>query len=100
MLYIQVLAEIPGCKKEDITINLDNNLLTITAEKKKVVEEGDDKSTWHRTERSYGRTTRSVRLPQDASQEEVRATYDNGVLSVEVQKVDEAQRSAKKIDIQ
>lgn len=54
---------------------------------------------WYHSERSYGRTKRTIRLPKDASPDAINARYENGVLEVEIKKLPEEQRQARKINI-
>ena len=90
-----ITIELPGAKKEDVSIECQDNLLTIRGEKKSEREEKDEHR--HYVERSYGSFTRSFRLPNDASSDRVKATFKDGVLSVEVPKVEE--RKPKTVSI-
>jgi len=74
-------AELPGVKKEDISIELSNGLLTISGERKKEKREGEE-GKWHRAERSYGYFRRTLRVPETMKEEDVKATFENGVLEV------------------
>jgi HSP20 family protein len=78
-----VTAELPGCRKEDITVELHDGVLTIRGEKRDEREERGEKR--HYVERSYGGFARAFRLPPDAG-EEAHASFQNGVLTVEVPK--------------
>ena len=76
-----VLAEVPGVSKEDIQVSLDGNVVTLRAEvKQQDVQSKDEKLL--RSERYYGAVSRSFQLPQDIDQNESRAKYDNGVLTL------------------
>jgi HSP20 family protein len=80
-------AELPGFDKGSIEVNLEDNLLTITARKQaEVKKEGE---SWLFSERSYGEFRRSVRLPGKLSGE-AEAKFDNGVLEVRVRKAEES----------
>lgn len=83
-----VSVEVPGMKKEDIHVTVHDGVLTISGERKseKDVKEG----TVHRTERFYGKFSRSISLPAAVKSDKVLASYKDGVLSVEVPKADEA----------
>lgn len=82
-----VKAEVPGMKAEDIKIDLTGRTLTLKGEKKQESEtEGEN---WHRVERSYGSWMRRVELPQAVDAEKVSASYDDGVLTVQVSKAEE-----------
>jgi len=79
-------AELPGLKKEEVKITLDNQVLTISGERKRQGESKDEKV--HRIERSYGSFVRSFTLPGNFKASEATAAYDNGVLTVTVPKVE------------
>jgi HSP20 family protein len=89
---IRVEVEMPGMRADDIDIDLENNVLTITGEKKEERTEGDDRNTWHLSERRYGRFTRSFVLPRDVEQDRIEASFDNGVLQVRIPKSERARR--------
>ncbi len=83
-----VSIEVPGLKKEDLNVTVHDGVLTISGERKteKDVKEG----TVHRTERYYGKFSRSVSLPAAVRADKVSAAYKDGVLTVEVPKAEEA----------
>jgi len=83
----EVKAEMPGMKKEDIKVEVKENVLTLTGEKKH--ETKDDKKNFHRLERVYGRFQRSFRLPKEVKSGEIKAKYRNGVLTIEIPKAEE-----------
>ena len=80
-------AEVPGMAKEDITVTLQANVLTMRGEKKEEKRELD--ATFHRIERSYGSFARSLALPTLVQVEKVVATYKDGVLTVTLPKAEE-----------
>jgi len=80
----QVLAEIPGVSKEDISVSADGNQLSIGAEVKRE-SEGGEKDSLH-CERYYGRVFRSFTLPQEVDSQKAEAHYDNGVLRLTLPK--------------
>jgi HSP20 family protein len=94
---ILVTAELPGIEDKDIDISLSKNSLTIKGEKK--VEKEEKKSEFYRMERSYGSFQRTVPLPAVVKDEEVKATFKNGVLTVIMPKSEKALKEAKKIKI-
>lgn len=77
---VRITAELPGVKDDDIDVSVDNDLLTIRAEKR--VEREEDKDRRHVSERAYGTFQRSLRLPQAVDPDQVRAHFDHGVLTV------------------
>ncbi|MBI5816342.1 MAG: Hsp20/alpha crystallin family protein [Nitrospinae bacterium] len=84
----KVRLEVPGMDKNDIKIECDNNILTISGEKKRETEEKSEKI--YRLERSYGAFARSLRFV-GADTEKISASYSNGLLEVTVPKTQKAQ---------
>ena len=80
-------VELPGLDREDIKVTVQDNILTIKGEKKQEKEEKD--TSFHRLERSYGFFTRSFSLPTTVQADKIRASYDKGVLRVELPKAEE-----------
>lgn len=79
------IADIPGVKKEEVSIEVEEErILKISGQRETVAEEKGDK--WHRVERNRGQFFSSVRLPQDAYTDEMKAKLENGVLSVTLPK--------------
>lgn len=89
-----IKTELPGIDKKDIDISLEGDRLTIKAEKKEEVKE---EATHHTRERYYGRYFRSVTLPYPIEEENISATFDNGVLELRLPKAEEVK--ALKIEI-
>ena len=90
-------CDIPGLeKKEDVNIDIDRNILTISGNVNRVNEVKAE--NMHRQERFVGRFQRSVTLPYEVSSEGVTATYKNGVLEIRMPKLPGATR--KRIDVQ
>ena len=81
---VVVKAETPGMEAKDIQVSLQENVLTITGEKKQEKEEKDERH--HRVERSYGSFSRSMRLPAGVEAGKVNAAFKNGVLTVTLPK--------------
>jgi HSP20 family protein len=77
-------ADLPGLTESDVNIELDDNVLTISGERK--AEHEDRKAGYHRVERSYGSFRRSLTLPEGVDADAVKATFENGVLEVTVPK--------------
>ena len=77
-----VRVDLPGVKKEDVTVTAENEYLTIAGERKEETESKEGE--WFRTERRYGKFTRVIPLPQGTSTSEIVATFDAGVLEVKV----------------
>ena len=81
-------AELPGLTKEDVQITLENRVLTLAGERK--FEKEAKGENYHRIERSYGAFTRSFTLPPNVKTEKVDASFENGVLSVTLPKMEES----------
>jgi len=89
-------AELPGLTKEQIALNIEDDVLTIKAERKQESEE--NKKNFHRIERSYGSFSRSFNLGEMIDQENISADFDNGVLHVTLPKAQPV-RKTKEISI-
>lgn len=83
-----IRAEVPGVRKEDIDIRIENNVLTLHGERRR--EEGFDENNAHRLERLYGAFTRSFSLPATVDSTKIAATYRDGVLEIVLPKAEEA----------
>jgi HSP20 family protein len=75
-----VRVDLPGLKKEEVTVTVTGEELTIEGER--TLETDKTEKEWYRTERAYGRFRRIVPLPEGIKPEEVKATFANGVLEV------------------
>ena len=89
--------DIPGFNKDEISVETKDGYLTITAEKKKEVNEEDKEKNYIRRERSYGKYERSFYLG-DLDEDKIEATFENGMLKLVVPKK-EAIESKKVIEI-
>lgn len=83
-------AELPGLKEEDVSVELENNVLTISGEKTEERTEGEEERKYHVWERSYGAFRRAFTLPRSVKSDEISATFRDGVLTVDMPKVSEA----------
>jgi HSP20 family protein len=90
-------AEVPGIKKEDLKITLQDNILTIEGEKKNSSNSEDRE--YFRTERSFGAFKRSFTLSDDIDSEKVNAKFENGVLIIALSKLDEKAPVEKVIEV-
>jgi HSP20 family protein len=91
-----IKAELPDMSREDIDIQVENNTLTITGEKK--LDEQVKHDQYHRIERAYGTFSRSFSLPATIATEKVQADYKNGVLTIKLPMREEAK--PKQIQVQ
>lgn len=80
----EISAELPGMKKEDIDISLDNSRLTISGERS--LKEEEEGKTFHRVETSYGSFNRSFQLPDNVDEESIKASYEDGLLHITIAK--------------
>jgi HSP20 family protein len=85
---IIVQAELPGMDRKDISINLENNVLTIRGDRQFKKETKED--NYHRIERSYGGFSRSFSIPTTVDEEKIRADYKDGVLKIVLPKKEQA----------
>lgn len=81
-------VELPGMKKDEIEVWFEEGALHIAGERK--FEQKEDESATHRLERFYGRFHRTVSLPKPVNTEQIKATYEEGVLTVTLPKSEEA----------
>lgn len=87
----------PGLKKEDFKINLENNVLTISAQQEQKNEENTEKYT--RKEFSFNSFRRAFTLPNTVDGEQINAAYTDGVLKVELPKKEDAKKTPRTIEI-
>ena len=88
-------AELPGMSRDDFEISVENNVITLSGERK--FEKKTEGDNYHRVERSYGSFTRSFTLPQTVTADGATADFDNGVLRVSLPKREETK--ARRIEI-
>lgn len=96
--HYKVRADLPGVKKEDISVRVDGNIVQIDAEVKKEKETKDAAGKVLRSERYYGSMSRAFTVAQDVDEAKVVAKLEDGVLTLDLPK--KATTSSKKIAIQ
>ena len=95
MFVVEVAA--PGKKKEDFVLEIKDNILTISSEHK---EEQEEKSeNFMRKEFSYNKFSRSFTLPENVDQEKIKATYKDGLLLIDLPKLEKTPPKIKKVSI-
>ncbi len=94
---VEITAELPGIEESDVELTLADGVMTIKGEKKAETEE--KKKDYHLSERHYGSFVRSFRLPDTVDEENVKATFDKGVLAITLAKRAEAKQRQRKISI-
>jgi HSP20 family protein len=87
---IRVTIELPGLNADEIQLDLENNVLTISGEKRE--ERQEENETWHLSERRYGAFSRTFVLPRDVDSEGIQARYEEGVLTITVPKSEKTRR--------
>jgi HSP20 family protein len=92
-----IKAEIPEMKKDDIKISVQDDVLSISGERKYEKEEKGKK--YHRVERAYGSFMRSFTLPEDADGSKVNAEYKDGVLKIHLPKSEKAKPKAIEVKV-
>ena len=88
-------ADLPGLSESDVSIELEDNVLTVSGERK--AEHEDKREGFYRMERSYGAFSRSLTLPKGVDPEAVTAAFDRGVLEVRIPKPEE--RKPRRVEI-
>jgi HSP20 family protein len=94
--HIELAA--PGLKKDDFRVSVERDMLTISTETKN--ENLSEGRTYNRKEYSYSAFTRSFTLPESADVEKISASYNDGILKLELPKKEEAKAVARQIEIQ
>ncbi len=89
----KVLAELPGLEEKDFDVTIEDNILRIKGEKKSEIENSD--AHFHRYESSYGSFERVLRLPEAIDSDATKASFKNGVLTLEIPKNKEASKVKK-----
>ena len=95
---VVVKAELPGMKKDDIDVNISDDVVTISGEKR--TEEKVEKKDFYRVERSFGSFTRTLRLPSEIQSDKAKASFKDGILEVRIPKTEAAVQKVKKITVE
>lgn len=98
----KIKVQLPGVKKEDIDIELDNDFLTITAEieeEKEEKEEEKHNEKYHTCEFRYGKYKRTISFDQPIKTEEAKAEYKNGILNIKIPKIHTEEKTPHKLKI-
>ncbi|MEX1268975.1 MAG: Hsp20/alpha crystallin family protein [Balneolaceae bacterium] len=88
-------VELPGMEKKDIDLNIENNRLTISGERK--FEKEENNKQYHRVESHYGSFSRTLQLPESVNPDSVKASYKDGILNISIDKSEE--KLKKQIEI-
>lgn len=92
-----VQVDVPGLKKEGLNVEVRDNELCISGERKSEFEQAE--GAYYRTERTYGSFCRVIPLPEGAHPDTASASFDNGVLKIEMEAPGGAQTEARRIEI-
>ena len=95
---VTLKLEVPGIDQKDLDIRVENNTLTVKGERK--FEKDEKEENFHRIERRYGAFYRAFTLPSTVNTEDVHASYNAGVLKLELAKKPEAQPKQIKINVE
>ncbi len=90
-------ADIPGVKKEDVKVSIEDDVISISAERTQ--EEEEKKKNYHRVERSWGSLSRSFTIGDNVDSDNITANYDNGVLKVVVPKKEPEAKKSKEVPV-
>ena len=93
---LTIHAELPGLKKDEVKITIENGVLTLSGEKRLVKEE--KKNDFHLVERRYGTFRRQITLPSQMDPDKAKASFEDGVLKVEIPKLEIAKPKQLEID--
>jgi HSP20 family protein len=92
-----VRADLPGVKREDVTVEVEDGVLTVSGERRQ--EDREERDGFVRSERRYGSFYRSIPLPEGVNEDNISATFGDGVLEVRARIPEQQQRRGKKIEI-
>jgi len=95
--HVILTAEAPGLTLDDLNVEIENNILTVSGEKREERQEGSENRRYHLWERRYGSFRRSFTLPRTVDAEKVEARFDNGILTIQMPKSAEAK--SRKIEV-
>lgn len=93
----EITAELPGLGEDDLDVSVTDDVMTISGEKKE--EQEQKEKDYFVKERRYGRFRRTLRMPQDADADKVSASFEKGVLKVEIPKTGEPAKKGRKISL-
>ena len=94
-----ISVEIPGVEEKDIVVEMKENSLIISGEKKQEKEEKDEEKGVYHVERSFGSFRRVVTMPEDVKADEITASYKQGVLDISLPRREQVKEESRKIEI-
>ena len=93
-----IKAELPDVKKDDIKVNIQDGMLSITGERR--VEKEENKMKYHRLERAYGRFQRTFTLPEETDTDNISSEYKEGILTVHMPKNPSLKPTSHRVSVQ
>ncbi len=96
---VKLVADLPGLTEQDIDVQVTDSTLTISGKKLEEIEDGDQEGERYVSERRFGSFARRISLPDGIDQDQIDASFKNGVLTVRLPKKPEAQHPARKIEV-
>jgi len=94
---VRITAELPGVNPEDVQISVENHVLTISGHKRQAAEDKTERV--HRYERTWGAFERSFTMPDTVDTENIRATYEHGVLTISLPKAERAKPRQIQVEV-
>lgn len=95
----EVTMDVPGVEAKDIDIEVENGVLTVSGQREAKTEEGEKGKSFHRVERYHGRFVRRIALPTGIDDSAAEARHENGVLTIRLPKLPEAQARQRRIEV-
>ena len=94
----ELQIDLPGMKKDDITVDLSDGLVTVSGERSD--EREDKRKGYYLSERSYGSVRRCFRVPDSVESANIKAEFKDGVLTLRMPKTEEAQKKSRRISVE
>ncbi|TVP58018.1 MAG: Hsp20/alpha crystallin family protein [Halomonadaceae bacterium] len=95
-----IVSEIPGVRKEDVKVSVNNGVLTIQGERRPPEKAVDEEMRQHRIERAYGQFARSFTLPEHVDDEHIKASYRDGLLELRLAKQEKAKPRSIEVEVE
>ncbi|HEX6050719.1 MAG TPA: Hsp20/alpha crystallin family protein [Gemmatimonadaceae bacterium] len=92
-----VRADLPGLKRDEVSVEVDDGVLTLSGERRQ--ESREEREGFYRSERSYGSFYRAIPLPEGVNEDDIQATFGDGVLEVRVPVPEQQQRRGRRVEI-